>query len=163
MKRNALILVVLAIVLTSCNIGKSNKAEIQEEIKEVEKLTTEEVPYVVAKNYYVLNTVKNDKVESLRITSQDNFESYFGTAATMGEQGTPTSIDFKKSFVLALVGQPTDKDTSFEIKELVAKGDVLELSYTIKQSQENRSFTVHPCIILVVDKTNEKDVRFIAE
>ncbi len=163
MKRNTWILVVLAIVLTNCNIGNTNKIAIEEEVKEMEEVMTKDVPYIEARNYFVLNTIENAKVESLRITSQDHFESYFGTATTMGEQGSPTPIDFKKSFVLALVGQRTERDTSFEINRLIEKGDRLELSYTIKQSGENRSFTIHPCLILVVDKTNEKDVRFIAE
>ncbi|ALU27680.1 hypothetical protein HX045_16475 [Myroides odoratimimus] len=161
MNRSILMLLLGTILLGSCNTAKKESTENEIELSDTDK--QQEVKYELAKGYFVKNTVENDKVESLRITSQDHFESYFGTATTMGEQGVPTSIDFKRSFVLALVGQPTDKDTSFEIKELVAKGDVLELSYTIKQSQENRSFTIHPCVILVVDKTNEKDVRFIAE
>ncbi|MEK6494107.1 hypothetical protein [Myroides odoratimimus] len=161
MKKNVLILLLGAIMLGSCNTAKKESLGNEIELSDTDKL--QEVEYELAHGYFVKNTVKNDKVESLRITSQDHFESYFGAAATMGEQELPTSIDFKKSFVLALVGQPTDKDTSFEIKELVAKGEVLELSYTIKQSQENRSFTIHPCVIIVVDKTKEKDVHFIAE
>lgn len=156
-------LVVLAMILGSCNTGNSNKTEAKENIEVTDNAVSGEVPYLEAKGYFVLNTVKNEKVESMRITSQDHFDKVFGVARTMGKDGEPTSIDFKKSFVLALVGQPTEKETSFKIEQLKSEGENLELLYTILQMDEDRSYTIHPCVILVVDKKYEKDVRFLPQ
>lgn len=161
MRKNILVLVIIAITLGSCNTAKNEKVDNKDELEVNEQAKTEDIPYTLAKGYYVLNTVKNEKVESLRITSADHFDRFFGMAAVMGEDGKPTAIDFKKSFVLALVGQPSEKDTSFDIDKLTENGDALELIYTIKQVDEVRSFTTHPCVILVVDKKYEKDVRFL--
>lgn len=161
MIKNVLVIAMFAIVLGSCNTAKNEKVDGVNAIETKEETKSEAVPYAIAKGYYVLNTVKNEKVESLRITSQDHFDRFFGMAAVMGKDGKPTEIDFKKSFVLALVGQPSEKDTTFEIAKLVENGDALELTYVIKQEDEVRTFTTHPCVILIVDKTYEKDVRFL--
>ncbi|MCC9044446.1 hypothetical protein LNQ81_17395 [Myroides sp. M-43] len=161
MIKNVLVIAMFAIVLGSCNTTKSEKVDGVNDVEIKEEIKHESVPYGIAKGYYVLNTVNNEKVESLRITSQDYFDRFFGMAAVMGKDGKPTEIDFKKSFVLALIGQPSEKDTTFDVATLVENGDALELTYMIKQEDETRSFTIHPCVILVVDKTYEKDVRFL--
>lgn len=163
MKKNIWMLAALMIMLGSCNTGNSTKTEIKENIELADNTVSEDVPYIEAKGFFVLNTVKNEKVESLRITSQDHFDKFFGVARTMGKDGEPTTIDFKKSFVLALIGQPTEKETSFKIEKLNTQGDNLELIYSIKQEQEDRSYTIHPCLILVIDKKHEKDVRFLPQ
>lgn len=161
MIKNVLIIAMFAIVLGSCNTAKNEKADGVNAIEVKEEAKSEAVPYTVANGYFILNTVKNEKVESLRITSQDHYDRFFGMATVMGKDGKPTEIDFKKSFVLALVGQLSEKDTTFEIAKLVDNGDTLELTYAIKQEDEVRTFTTHPCVILVVDKAYEKDVRFL--
>lgn len=164
MIKNILLLAVFTMILGSCNTNKNSKSvDNNTKIEKEERLREEPIAYVEARGYFVLNTVKNEKVESLRITSQDHFDKFFGVARTMGKEGEPTVIDFKKSFVLALVGQPTDKETSFKIEKLTSVGDNLELVYEIEQLEEERSFTIHPCVILVIDKKYEKDVRFLLQ
>lgn len=121
------------------------------------------VPFEQARGYFVVNTLDNKQVESLKITTQNEFDAYFGSAATMGKSGLPTKIDFDKQFVVAIIGQVTDKTTSFDVVSFKDKVQFVEFIFEVHTSDQTQSYSIHPYTMLVVDKKYDKDIRFIAE
>lgn len=169
MKNTFIMSLIASALLVSCNqVKKENldvaatPAEQTAESQPVESKSTE-VPFVIANGYFVNNTQKNTKVEELKITSKQQLDQYFGMAATMGEKEQPTTIDFNKSYVLAVVGVESNKETTFDVKGLVQSDNGIELSYTIKEDSKAQSFTTHSFVMLVVDKQFDKEVKFKKE
>lgn len=107
------------------------------------------VPFSVARNYFVRSDA--DVAENVKITDQATFEDVFGMAAFMGRDGQPTSIDWDKEFVIAVVKPETDAETILEPLSLVKKGKSLVLNYSLK-SGPSMSYTIRPFFIIVVDK-----------
>lgn len=107
------------------------------------------VPFSVARNYFVRSDA--DVPENVKITDQATFEGVFGMAAFMGRDGQPTSIDWDKEFVIAVVKPVTDAETILEPLSLVKKGKSLVLNYSLKTGP-SMSYTIRPFFIIVVDK-----------
>ncbi|QQT26195.1 hypothetical protein [Sphingobacterium spiritivorum] len=118
-----------------------------------------DIPFTEAEHYFVKNTYTNSKPEELKITSQEEFDRIFGMAAVMGEDGTPTSIDFAKVYVLAVIGTVTDTATTISASTLKQVGDHIVLDYTVKEAGK-QSYTVHPVLMILVDKQYQGEVRF---
>ena len=138
-----------AVTIMSCNPA----------VKPGDSILNENVPYKVAKNYFVKNTVAaafgNTKIET-----QADFDKVFGAAASMGQNGKPTAIDFSKEFVVAQV-----EDTSSQLVELKPvsikkNANILEVQYK-KSVGENKSFTSRSSLLLIVDKKYDGDVNFV--
>lgn len=108
------------------------------------------VPFFVARNYFVRSDA--DVPENVKITDQATFEGVFGMAAFMGRDGQPTSIDWDKEFVIAVVKPVTDFETVMEPLSLIRKGESLVLSYSLLSGREEMSYTIRPFFIIVVDK-----------
>lgn len=118
--------------------------------------TDNTIPYQVAEHYFVKNNVEG--LPPTTITSAKEFEKYFGMAAVMGPNGTPTEIDFNKSFVICLTVAPTDIDTEISVISLTKTNtDQLALSYKIERG-EKMSYISRPLLLLVVDKKYELPV-----
>ena len=110
-----------------------------------------DVPYKTASGYFFRNDAVID-IKPHKITSEDQLLNYFGMAATMGENGMPTTIDFNKSFVIPIVLPSTDKDTHIVIRSLLRTGDKqLRLAFHVERGNESRSYTIIPCELLIVD------------
>lgn len=110
-----------------------------------------EVPYRLATGYFFRNDAVIDILPH-RITSEDQLLNYFGMAATMGEEGIPTAIDFERSMVIPIVLPPTDKATTIVIQSLLRTGDnQLTLAFHVDRGNESRSYTIIPCNLLVID------------
>lgn len=107
------------------------------------------IPFSVARNYFVRSDA--DVPENVRITDQATFEGVFGMAAFMGRDGQPTSIDWDREFVIAVVKPVTDVETVMEPLSLIKKGESLVLSYSLVSGQDI-SYTIRPFFIIVVDK-----------
>jgi hypothetical protein len=80
MKNLLFIVAIFGILATSC---KSNS-------KISEKNT--DIGYVIAKNYYVKNSVET--IDNPKIESKERFNEIFGMATLQGEDGKPTEINF---------------------------------------------------------------------
>ncbi len=117
------------------------------------------VSYVVAKNYFVKNTVEN-KLFEVTITSQDEFDSFFGIARTMGEGSKPTAINFDSEFVIAVINLISDDVSGLECKTLSMKEGKLVLDYNLVKT-DKQSFQSRHALILVVDKKSEAEVEFV--
>lgn len=119
------------------------------------------VPYTVAKNYFVKNTIEDKLIES-SITNREDFDSLFGIARTMGSNGKPTPIDFNTQFVIVVINPISNDVSELECKALEIKSQKLILHYSIKKTNK-QSFQSHHALILVVDKNYQKNVEFIKE
>lgn len=117
--------------------------------EQVAGVSQDSIPYKVAENYFVNNSVK-DSIPT-KITDKATFNQYFGMAATMGAGGEPTPIDFDEQYVIVLHHPTTAQKIELIPLGLIKKdGDVV---LTYKQTMgEQLSFTIHPLLILVVDK-----------
>ena len=106
----------LAIVsLISCNQTQNNKEATTADSTIVEQPEAgADVPFTEAKNYFVNNTVGEDKNGTLKIETQEAFNELFSPATTMGEGGKPTEIDFKKQFVIAVISATSDLNPSID-------------------------------------------------
>ena len=112
----------------------------------------ESVPFEVAKNYFFKN---NQEIPvSPKITTADTFDRLFGMAASMGKDGQPTTIDFDKQFVLAIVLPVTDVATEIIPDKVELKDDRLFYSYELKTG-EQQSYFIQPVSIIILDKQFE--------
>lgn len=155
MKPNLLLTTIaVCFAVSSCNSTKSTSGN--DNVNSVEKLTEKvadgDVPYELAKNYFVKNTHKNEAVEELKITTQEQFDDIFGMATTMGEKGMPTKIDFSKQFVISVIGTVTNKATDFTIDGLLKDGSDITFKYTEKVGEE-MSYSIQPSLIVIVYKS----------
>ena len=144
---------------------------------------TEEVAFEVAKNYFFKNgrssenhpsLLEDGRVvtdegntndqqipASLKITTEEKFNKLFGMATVMGGDGKPTSIDFTKQFVLAIVLPVTDTKTEIYPVKVEAKSDSLFYTYEVKTG-EKQTFSIQPVSIIILDKQYEdNEVKFI--
>lgn len=108
------------------------------------------IPYTVAKNYFVKNSV-TDTV-ACKITTRNEFDRLFGMATIMGENGKPTPVDFDKEYVIAVIRPVTDSSTTLIPVSLEkTKEDAILFSYKTETGKK-QTYSVHPCLIIVVDK-----------
>lgn len=117
------------------------------------------VPYTVANRYFVRNDVSS--YGTMIIDTMDKFERTFGMATTMGKDGKPTEINFEKQFVIAVTMGETEYDTDIKPVRLEKSSDGLVLTMNVVKQGEKRSYSITPCLILVVDKKYQDKVKFI--
>ena len=122
---------------------------------------TDEVAFEVAKNYFF----KNDQQipASPKITTEEEFNKLFGMATVMGKDGKPTSIDFTKQFVLAIVLPVTDKATEINPVKVEVKSGALFYTYEVKTG-EKQTYSIQPVSIIILDKQYENnEVKLISD
>lgn len=108
------------------------------------------VPYMVANNYFVSNSV--DRLPQTAFTTQADFDSCFGAATTMGAAGQPTTIDFNHQFVIA-VDVPATRFSTELIPVSLDRNANGQLVFSYKKVVgEEQTYTMHPCLIVVVSK-----------
>lgn len=122
------------------------------------------IPYTIAQGYFVRNDV--DSLPLNRIITREQFDSAFGMAAVMGENGMPTPIDFDRQFVIAVDAPVTDRITSIvpvslefvpapqataNARAKIVAGSNIEFTYKV-QIGAHQSYSTHPVLILVVDR-----------
>lgn len=115
------------------------------------------VPFKQALNYFVRNSVPDELIEIPKITSLSEFEQYFGMATTMGENGKPTTIDFSKDFVVAVIAPPSGTIPSILFKSLEDAEDQLVLNYVL---HPNPGTQFRHSMIIIISKDFEKDLKF---
>ena len=113
------------------------------------------VPFMTLENYFVRNDVDCSKEQRLILYNKQDFESFFGMAATMG--GQPTEINWDKQYVVALVLPVTNLTTSIH-PVAVKAGDsqYLVFSYDVKKG-EKMSYRMVPFAAVAIDKTDASE------
>lgn len=132
------ICIVLLSVLSACNSGKTEQKT---------EIVATNVEYKIAKNYFIKNDVNG--VVPDKITTQSEFEKYFGMATTMGPDGTPTPIDFSKEYVIVADYNPSVRDVILSPASLTLKEGVLNLEYKAEEGEES-GFTSRPFLMIIV-------------
>ena len=143
----------LLLTMTACTSHSPEATTVNEE--------SSEVTFEVAKNYFF----KNDQQipASPKITTDEEFNKFFGMATVMGEDGKPTSIDFTKQFVLAIVLPVTDTATEINPVKVEVKSDSLFYSYEVKTG-EKQTYSIQPVSIIILDKQYENnEVKLISD
>jgi len=150
--KNIFIILSCVFMFTACeNTNKTKKNTTNDAV----------ISYKIAKNYFVKNTV--DEIENPKITSQEDFDEIFGMATTMGEDGKPTSIDFSKEFVIAVILPETDISTELQPIDLI-ENEKNNLIFTYKKEEgEKLSHTIKPALILIVDNNHKGEVTLKEE
>lgn len=141
---------IISFLLISCNSNQKtdnnqqNESVIKSEINDDSK----EIPFSIAEHYFVKNNY--DKTGVLKITTQEEFDEIFRAAAVMGKDGLPTKIDFSSSYIIAVIGETSNKEPKIKINDLKQNGDSLFLDYSITENKEV-SYTTKPTEILILD------------
>lgn len=146
------IITILSLSLITCNNTKKNNKKATE-ITTTKQSKTTDIPFILAKNYFVKNSVK--KIENPKIENVEIFNDIFGTATTMGENGKPTTINFSEQFIITVLKPKTDLQATIEVKSLQKnnKGGIV-LTYKYKTG-DKQSFTTRPNFIVIVDKSEK--------
>ena len=111
-----------------------------------------EVSFKQANRYFVKNTFKTNDLKNNKILSKKKFDEIFGMATIMGEGGIPTSIDFKKYFVIAIINSATNVSTELIPEKLKKKGEgILSFEFLTKIGEQQSMLTV-PCLIIIVNR-----------
>ena len=96
------------------------------------------------------NDVDCSKQQRLIFDNKQDFEGYFGMAATMG--GRPTEIDWKKQYVVALILPETNRATSIRpVNVKVANDNIMVFSYDV-QKGDKMSYKMVPFTAVAIDK-----------
>lgn len=119
---------------------------------------SDNVPYTLAKNYFVKNSYPDKNLHMLKITSEVQFDEIFGMAALMGEAAKPTPIDFSKTFVIALIDEISNQSAGISVKSLVKENGGLKLLYSLQRNEKPGSADFRYSTILIVDKKYEAPV-----
>jgi len=121
------------------------------------EIRTMDIPFTVAKNYFVKNTVRQGALGNPKIETKENFDAIFGAATTMN--GKPTEINFSKQYVIAIVGDETDIATEMSPVSLQRDDkNQVTLNYKVRKGNK-QSFKIRPLLIVVADKSYEGAVN----
>ena len=164
MKRKTFLMAIAAaIVFHSCNtVSKSadNKKQKDPGGSITAVVVEQDVPYTTAQRYFVNNTYHDGDLVNPKITTHTEFEKFFGAAPVMGKNGQPTSIDFSKQYIVAVMGKLTDRNTSININSLKQKDNVILLNYKVTEG-EKESATIRPVLIIIVDNKYQGEIKLV--
>ncbi len=115
------------------------------------------IAFTEAKNYFVKNTI--GKLDNPKIDTAEKFNQIFGMATTMGRDGKPTEIDFKKQYVIAVILPETDFMTTITPVSL-QKDEMgkITLIYN-KVVGSKQTYTIRPSFEIIVDKTENGSIE----
>lgn len=118
--------------------------------KALENLDSD-VPFTIAKNYYLKSDFKSTQLHSPKINTQLEFERIFEAAKTVEDGSKPTTIDFSKQYVVVVFGKTTSRNTIISPNNLKLERDKLTLHYQMDEG-EKQGYKTKPFLILVLDK-----------
>ena len=146
MKHLTIILAMGVLLLMCCNCSFMDKMYAAEKI---DKVATP-VHYTTLENYFVRNDVDCSKQRRLILDNQQDFDAFFGKAATMS--GLPTTVNWNKQYVVAIILPETKRATSIEpVAVKVTDNDVMVFSYHIKKG-DKMSHSMVPFTAVAIDK-----------
>ena len=110
------------------------------------------VPFTVIQRYFVKNTVKGAPTNP-RIDEQATFDNLFGAAAVMGKNGLPTSVDFAKQSIIAVITPETNRATELLPISLVKRTDGKLVFTYRKKTGAAQTSTTRPFLAVLIDKS----------
>ncbi len=135
-------------------VDKKNEGEVEFQ----DQNGTTYLPYTIGNRYFVKNTIENKEQLLNPITTEEEFEKYFGMATVMGEDGQPTPIDFNKQFVIAHINESSNDPVNYSFK-LTSKDGISTLTYNKNGGSPGDSYRY--CAILIVDKKYGEKVTVV--
>ena len=142
--------ITFATLLTSCKKQKNLNPVVPETTNEVHFLEAENLPYKIAKNYYLKTTQAN--LNNPKIETQETFNTLFGYASNSSNEGASTKIDFSKQYVIAVTKPETYFETTLKPVKFQKKSNELVLTYKYVTG-EKQSFSTKPNFAIIVDKS----------
>ncbi len=118
------------------------------------------VSYKLAKNYFVRNDANLSGFSSPKIETEKAFEAMFGAAAVMGDENTPTPIDFNRQYAIAIINPVTDSATDLSVEHVQKAGDLITIAYT-ETIGEKQTMQTRPFLSLVLDRKDEGRIEVI--
>ena len=116
-----------------------------------------EVPFTELDHYFFKNG--QPLPQDPKVDTAEDFATYFGAAAVMGEGGKPTPIDWAHEFVIAVVYPVIDIATELAPESLIREDGELVFTY-IETVGEQQSWSMQPMLLIKVDRKYEgKSVR----
>lgn len=108
------------------------------------------VSYVLLKNYFHNNDAPIPTTPMIK--TQQEFDAQFGMAASMGEDGQPTPVDFKKQVVIAIVLPETNVATTID-SVVITQPERLRLQVNcIVRQGDKQSYTTQPIYLMAIDR-----------
>lgn len=141
MKRIAIILPLLVVALLCCQCANSPYSRAKKGAKAI--------PFQTLNNYYVRNNVSGDQVQRLILDNKEDFDAVFGPAGIMG--GTPTDINWKRQFVIALLLPKTNRPTMVTPMEVKQSPGNIILYYQVNRGSKT-SYTLVPFTAVALDR-----------
>ncbi len=117
------------------------------------------VGYTEVLHYFVRNDVADFSPRV--VTTSEEMRQYFGMAAVMGPGGLPTSVDFNKENVIAVVEPQTNMDTEIKIESIRKQNGQVVVTYKTIVSGEPRSYQTVPCLLVKVSKKHGDSFEFV--
>lgn len=155
MSKILIISLLCATLLIGCKSGETNAEDTS---LHTEKIINKpfSIPYKIAHGYFQKNNVK--QLPTASITTQEEFDKFFGAAAVMGPDGQPTPIDFSKEFVIAVSKPETNLSTTFipRTLEVDEEGNLI-FNYDMTQG-DDLSYTIVPILLIVVPNEYKANV-----
>lgn len=139
------VLIVLNLLTLSAN------SQIAINIHKEESPQEMDVPYSIAKGYFVKNTFTKDYINSPQIKTKKAFDAIFGMATVMGPDGKPTEINFKTHYVIAVTEKLSEYDIQINPLSLKKKGSKITLQCKIETGAKQTAL-MKPLLLLIVDK-----------
>ena len=110
-----------------------------------------DVPFIIAKNYFVNNTYKAGDLNNYKIVTEKQFSDFIGMATLIGPEGKPTKVDFSKKFVVIVVNPETDLPTKLTAEKLTLLGkNKLKFEYKTEIGKK-ATYTMTPFTMVIVD------------
>lgn len=153
--KNTVIQLSIILLISACTPSskKTDNKDLNEQSSNVKENS---VPFIIAQNYFIKNDVK--EALPVKITTQKDFDKYFGMAAMMGENGKPTPIDFSKNYVIVVEKSLTNKKIQIEPIDLNKNNNELIFNYSVSEGADE-GFSTHPFLMIIVDNTVTGDVK----
>lgn len=105
--------------------------------------------YKVLDNYYVRNDIDCSKQQRLVIDNEQDFNAFFGKAAIMG--GTPTDINWKTQYVVAILLPQTNRPTMVTPLEVKRNDHSVIFKYQVNRGRKT-SYTLVPFAAIALDR-----------
>lgn len=154
------VVIVASLLFVACQSKPKTEKEENKNtavVKTQNKAKTTDISFVLAKNYFVKNTI--DKVDNPKIETAEQFNEIFGMATTMGKDGKPTEIDFTKQYVIAVILPETDLMTTIDPVSLQKdNNEKITLTYK-KVVGQKQTYTMKPSFEIIVDKTENGTIE----
>ena len=146
MKHLTIAIAVGVLLLLCCNCSFMDKMFAAQKIDDV----ATPIPFTTLENFYVRNDVDCSKTQRLIIDNQQDFEEYFGMAATMGN--LPTQINWNKQYIVAVILPETNRATSVNpVAVKVTDNKCMVFSYDVKKG-DRISHKMVPFTAVAIDK-----------